>query len=199
MDNLHFYSNQTTDAKIVLSLESIARAYRVLLWQKSKEFSLTPIQVQILIFLLHHTDEKRKVSYLAKEFNITKATVSDTVKTLEQKGLVVKKNEVSDSRSYILYLTEKGEKTAVKLSNFADEIYKPINNLTKEKKESFFLNLVSILSHLNQTGIISVQRMCTSCAHFKSSEGINLYYCTLQDKELQELDLRIDCQEYENH
>jgi len=74
--------NRNTSSKIVASLERIAQAFRVLLWQESKAHALTPIQVQMLIFLLHHSEEKRKVSYIAREFNMTKATVSDTVKTL---------------------------------------------------------------------------------------------------------------------
>ncbi|MBL0262297.1 MAG: MarR family transcriptional regulator, partial [Leptospiraceae bacterium] len=36
------------------------------------------------------SDQKRKVSYLADEFNMTKATISDTIKTLEQKQLIKK-------------------------------------------------------------------------------------------------------------
>jgi len=54
------HQNQNTESKIVASLERIAQAFRVLLWQESKEFALMPIQVQVLIFLLHHSGEKRK-------------------------------------------------------------------------------------------------------------------------------------------
>lgn len=84
------HQNRNTESKIIASLERISQAFRVLLWQQSKEHSLSPIQVQVLIFLLHHSNEKRKVSYLADEFNMTKATISDTVKTLEQKDLFPK-------------------------------------------------------------------------------------------------------------
>ena len=97
--------NQSTESKIVASLERISQAFRVLLWQESKEFSLSPIQVQVLIFLLYHSSEKRKVSYLADEFNMTKATISDTVKILEQKKLISKEYELHDARSYIINLT----------------------------------------------------------------------------------------------
>src|SRR5688572_14883967 len=80
--------NRSTESKIVASLERIAQAFRVLLWQESKEYALTPIQIQILIFLRFHSEEKCKVSYLAGEFNLSKPTISDTVKTLEQKQLI---------------------------------------------------------------------------------------------------------------
>src|SRR5690606_32595860 len=78
------YQNKHINGKIIAALERISQAFRVLLWEESKEFALSPIQVQVLIFLLHHSEQKRKVSYLAEEFNMTKATISDTVKTLFQ-------------------------------------------------------------------------------------------------------------------
>ena len=55
------YQNKNIESKIVAALERLSQAFRVLLWQESKEFSLSPIQVQVLIFLLHHSDEKKKV------------------------------------------------------------------------------------------------------------------------------------------
>lgn len=78
------HQNTSVESKIIASLERVSQAFRVLLWNESKEFSLSPIQVQVLIFLLFHSSEKRKVSYLADEFNMTKATISDTIKSLEQ-------------------------------------------------------------------------------------------------------------------
>ena len=82
------FQNRNIDGRIVAALERISQAFRVLLWQESKDFSLSPIQIQVLIFLLHHSIDKCKVSYLADEFNMTKATISETVKILEQQKLI---------------------------------------------------------------------------------------------------------------
>ena len=38
------------ESKIVVALERISEAFRVLLWNESKENSLSPIQIQLLIF-----------------------------------------------------------------------------------------------------------------------------------------------------
>ncbi|WP_204332902.1 MarR family winged helix-turn-helix transcriptional regulator, partial [Klebsiella pneumoniae] len=75
---------------------------------------MNPTQVQVLIFLLYHDKEKRKVSYLAAEFNMTKATISDTIKSLEQKDLIEKEYEETDTRSYTIHLTKKGKTIAGK-------------------------------------------------------------------------------------
>ncbi len=80
--------NTNLESKIVVALERISEAFRVLLWQQSKEFGVSPIQIQLLIFIDLHQQDYCKVSYLAQEFNLTKATISDAVKSLEQKQLI---------------------------------------------------------------------------------------------------------------
>lgn len=188
--NLHI------ESRIVASLERISQAFRVLLWQESKEFSLSPIQVQVLIFLFHHTEEKRKVSYLADEFNMTKATISETVKILEQKKLVTREYEPHDSRSYMIHLTGKGKEIAGKISFFTGEIRTPIQKLHREDKENLLLSLMNIIRHLNKAGVITIQRMCMTCSYFQPSVQGGAHFCRLLNQELGTADLRIDCPEH---
>ena len=191
------HQNQNVESKIVAALERISQAFRVLLWQESKEFSLTPIQVQVLIFLLHHSAEKRKVSYLADEFNMTKPTISDTIKVLEQKNLITKEYEKTDTRSYFIHLTRKGKDIAIKTSLFTDGIRRPIDTLHPDDKENMLLSLLSIINHLHETGIINIQRMCFNCVHYEVSKKGQKHFCTLLNKQLLLADLRIDCPEFE--
>lgn len=193
-DLLH--QSQRIESKIVASLERIAQAFRVLLWQESKEFSLSPIQVQVLIFLLYHGEEKRKVSYLADEFNMTKATISETIKTLEKKNLITKEYEPHDTRSYIINLTEKGEDIAGKTSLFTKEIYTPIDKLHADDKENLLLSLLNVIGHLNRSDIITIQRMCTTCRYYRSSDGGKKHFCGLLNRHLHTTDLRVDCPEH---
>lgn len=190
------HQNSSIESKIVASLERVSQAFRVLLWNESKEFSLTPIQVQLLIFLLHHSDEKRKVSYLADEFNMTKATISDTVKTLEQKQLIKKEYETHDTRSYIIHLTKKGKDTAEQTSLFAKQIQVPIDKLHVTDKENLLLSLLDIIHHLNKSGIITIQRMCFTCHFYKSDKNGQKHFCGLLNTNLADNDLRIDCAEH---
>lgn len=98
------------ESKIVVALERISEAFRVLLWNESKSNALSPIQIQILIFLLFHSEAQCKVSYLAEEFNMTKATISDSVKVLLLKKLIKKTGDELDTRSYTISLTAGGKK-----------------------------------------------------------------------------------------
>ncbi|ALR30622.1 MarR family transcriptional regulator [Chryseobacterium sp. IHB B 17019] len=191
------HQNQNTESKIVASLERISQAFRVLLWQESKEHALSPIQVQVLVFLLNHSEEKRKVSYLADEFNMTKATISETVKSLEQKNLITKEYEPHDTRSYIIHLTPKGSEIADKTSYFTRQITAPIQNLNQESKENLLQNLFDIIHYLNKNGVITIQRMCTTCTYFRPSAEGKEPVCALLEKVLYSEDLRIDCPEHQ--
>lgn len=190
------YQNQFTDKKIVASLERIALAFRVLLWDEGKKKSVTPLQIQILIFLLHHSAEKRRVTYLAAELNMTKATVSDAIKTLEQKELVSKDYQPHDTRSYTIQLTEKGKQIAFQSSFFTEQLELPIQQLAAQDKENLLLSLMGIIKHLYESGVITLQRMCFTCMHYTKTRDGHQHYCNLLNQALLTDDLRVDCAEH---
>lgn len=169
--------NQKIESRIVVALERISEAFRVLLWNESKENSLSPIQIQILIFIYFHSLAKCKVGYLADEFNMTKATISDSVKVLLSKELVTKETDPIDTRSFSLSLTDEGKKIAKKASLFASSIEQPIEKLTQEQKTIMLDGLLKLIYDLNQSGIITIQRMCFTCSNYKLDQGV--HYCKL--------------------
>ncbi len=187
--------NQNIESRIVVALERISEAFRVLLWIESKENSLSPIQIQILIFIQFHSVEKCKVGYLADEFNMTKATISDSVKVLLAKSLVTKETDPIDTRSYTLSLTEEGKKVAKKVSFFASSIEQPLEKLTQEQKATILNGLLNLIYDLNKSGIITIQRMCFTCSFYKVETGI--HYCNLLKMKLAESEIRVDCPEHE--
>lgn len=186
--------SKNTSSKIVVALERISEAFRVLLWNESKDNSLSPIQIQLLIFLLFHSQEKCKVSYLADEFNMTKATISDSVRVLLSKELVTKETDPDDTRSYTLMLTENGKKIAEKAALFASSIEHPLEKLTEEQKAIILNGLLKIIYDLNKTGIITIQRMCFTCSYYKVNKGT--HYCNLLNTKLAETEIRLDCPEH---
>lgn len=187
--------NQKIESRIVVALERISEAFRVLLWNESKENSLSPIQIQILIFVYFHSLEKCKVGYLADEFNMTKATISDSVKILLTKDLVAKETDPTDTRSYSLSLTTEGKKIAKKASLFASSIEQPLEKLTEEQKTIMLNGLLKLIYDLNKSGVITIQRMCFTCINYQHDKGI--HYCKLLKSRLAESELRVDCAEHE--
>jgi DNA-binding PadR family transcriptional regulator len=126
---------------------------------------------------------------------MTRATISDAVKVLEQKKLISKQTEESDSRSYIIQLTAKGKELAGKASLFANSLLQPVNDLPAVQKENLLTSLTQFIYQLNQAGIIQLQRMCYTCRFL--GEKNNKYYCNLMKMPLKETDIRIDCPEHE--
>ncbi|WP_425234314.1 MarR family winged helix-turn-helix transcriptional regulator [Ulvibacterium sp.] len=189
------YQNQNIEGKIVVALERISEAFKVLLWQKGKENQLTPIQLQILLFVNFHLPEKCKVNYLAKEFNVTKATISESIRLLLKKELILKETDPADTRSFFIYLTERGKATLQRTSSFAHPIEKPIHSFPEEQKRILFQSLLQLIEKLNKADVVNVQRMCTSCRFYES--GSENDYCRLLEKKLHQADLRIDCPEHQ--
>ncbi|GAA0529406.1 MarR family winged helix-turn-helix transcriptional regulator [Chitinophaga japonensis] len=182
-------------SKVVAALERLSEAFRVLLWNEGKQHGLSPIQVQLLIFLLHYPPAKRTITFLASYFNMTKATISDAIKSLESKQLLVRKAMSGDSRSHTLHLVKEGKTLARKIEKFADPIRESVTLLPGGKQEELLECLLSLIYHLNQQLVITPQTMCLNCRFYTQKDGG--HYCNLVKAALQSGDLRVDCPEFQ--
>ncbi len=181
--------------KIVAGLERVSEAFKVLLWEKAKLLGLSPIQIQILIFVNYHKLEFCNVSHLAKEFNVTKPTISDAVRVLLHKALIEKVYPSSDSRRYAIQLSDSGKRIVLETENFAHPLKKQLNHINKDDLESTFITLSKLIYKLNKIGVLTVQRTCYACKFYgKTNEQ---HYCNLLKKTLQDSEIRIDCPEFE--
>ena len=187
--------NSSLDNKIVAGLERLSQVFRILLWGKAKEYSLSPIQIQLLIFIQHHSADKTTVSYLAQEFNFTKPTISDAIKVLEQKNLIKKNTDNKDTRSYTIQLTASGKKIVSETESFANPVTEIITKSNEADKLILWENISNLILLLNRQGIISVQRTCFNCGHY-TVKNKNAF-CTLLNQKLLTKDIRIDCEEFD--
>ena len=188
------FQHNDLPGKIVVGLERIAEAFRVLLWDHAKVIGLSPIQIQILVFLAYHDESLCNVSHLAKEFNVTKATVSDAIKVLEKKKLIRKIPSPTDKRAYSIQLSSDGEKMVEQTESFANPIRHNLERLSKKEQEALFHQLTQLIYGLNQNGILQVQRTCFGCKFYEKKKSH--HYCHLMNKKLQDKDLRLDCPEF---
>jgi DNA-binding MarR family transcriptional regulator len=189
--------NQNTDLnnKIVAGLERLSQVFRILLWDKAKEQGLSPIQIQLLIFVRHHSSDKATISYLAQEFNFTKPTISDAIKILEEKKLVKKTAHITDTRSYTIQLTAAGEKIVLATENFANPLTEIISQAGSADKNVLWQHITNLIVQLNKLEVISVQRTCYNCKHFAVKN--KNHFCNLLNQKLLVNDIRIDCEEFE--
>jgi DNA-binding MarR family transcriptional regulator len=182
-------------SKIVAGMERVSEVFKVLLWEKAKLVGLSPIQIQILIFIAFHKRELCNVSHLAKEFNVTKPTVSDAIKVLDKKGMIIKDYSSSDSRSYSITLSELGTDVVSQTYDFSNPLKKQIDGFSQSELESLFGTLSQLIYKLNRNGILSVQRTCYGCKFYEKNNEND--YCNLLQKELLNNEIRLDCPEFE--
>ena len=188
------------DARIVAALERLSQVFRVRLREEAWERDLSPTQAQFLIYLLYHDVELRRVSQLAREFDLTQATVSDAVASLETKKLIQREQWPEDRRVVTLRLTTDGEKLATTLSRWADPIREHLQPFSPDYREAVMHFLIGLIGSLQRSGFITVARMCVTCRFFKQDihpgEPL-LHHCALLDVPLGRADLRVDCPEHE--
>ncbi|WP_337867113.1 MarR family transcriptional regulator [Ignavibacterium sp.] len=193
------YQHRDLDAKLVLALERISHVFRILLWEQTKKYNLSPIQTQILIYIYHQPEFDRNITTLAQRLNITKPTVSDAVKSLEKKKLVFRIADKEDSRFFYLNLTSKGLELVKKIEGWGDRIKNNFKFISESDKSHLYENLLKLLISFEENGIINRNRICFTCRYFdvKKKNKNTLYFCQLLNLPLKTIELRVDCPEHE--
>lgn len=182
--------------KITTGLERLSEVFKTLLWEKAKQFGISPIQIQILLFVDGHRTEQSNVSYLALEFNVTKPTISDAVRVLIKKGLLDKDLSPSDARRFNLILTDGGQQLVQQLKAYSFPVEQQIEQLGILQQQSLFDALYQMIFNLNQSGLIQVQRTCFGC-RFYQGDRQQSHHCSFLNSDLTNLSLRLDCSDYE--
>ena len=184
------------ETKILNGLERLSETLKALLWEKAKVYGISPIQIQILLFVANHKVEICNVSYLAKEFNVTKATVSDAVRVLLKKGFLDKDFSPVDNRRFNLILTNAGNELVRTLSAYATPVSEELSNFNEKELVGIYDTLSKLIYKLNQRDIIQVQRICFNCKYYQGDKK-NTHYCNFLNTELKKKEIRIDCSEFE--
>jgi DNA-binding MarR family transcriptional regulator len=183
------------NTKIVYGLERISEVFKTLLWEKAKLHGMSPIQIQILLFISGHAPALCSVSRLAREFDVTKPTISDAVKTLLDKGHLQKGHTASDNRSFSLQLSAQGVALVHELQDYAFPLQQQLDGLAQEDLVTTYNTLTKIIYQLNRAGILTVQRVCFGCRFYEKLP--KLHYCNLLQKPLEGHEIRLDCPEFE--
>ena len=182
-------------SKIVAGLERISEAFRVLLWEDAKVVGLSPTQIQILIFLAFHPENFRNVSSLAREFNMTKATISDAIKTMVNKKLIEKIPSPTDKRAYSISITPQGSELVVRTMGFAEPLRHAVSGLDPDQQEDLHRAIIDLIYKLNKANILTVQRTCFNCRFYEWTP--ESHYCHYLRTDLSDKDLRVDCREFQ--
>jgi DNA-binding MarR family transcriptional regulator len=181
-------------AKTLVAFDRIAEALRVRQWEIGKNYGLTPLQIKTLQFIDHQDRKEVTVSLLSDSFQMSKPTISETIRILTQKGLVAKERSQTDGRSFRLSLLDEGEAILRQISVYSVPFWEVLRQLPAALQERLFSDIYRILGDLQQEQLIPIQGMCLNCQYF--SRKSNGPFCKLLEKPLKKKDLRVDCPEF---
>jgi DNA-binding MarR family transcriptional regulator len=185
------------DAKLVAALERVGQALRVQMWDKAKQHSLSPTQLQVLLRLAADPPARRRVGVLAAELDVTHPTVSDAVAVLRRKGLV---DRDPSSRTGALSLSARGRTLADELADWDHRTREQLADLPAADKQSTLRLLLDLIAGLQRSGAITVARMCVTCRFFRRdvhADTAQPHHCALVDVPMGTGELRVDCVEHE--
>jgi DNA-binding MarR family transcriptional regulator len=166
---------------IAIALERLAELFRL-----QQESSMSSLQQKILAYIQGHPQEGVTLTLLHQRFGLGKATLSQSIKTLEEKGLIYRATDPGDGRVQRLLLTPEGEQAAQDVMGFTQGILGVIRTLEKERLQHLSGTLLELLHALQMNGLISVEGMCFQCSFFKLKGDP---YCALLRKPLTETDI----------
>ena len=182
--------------KLLASLERIFVLVRYFMWEKGKNYGLTPVQMQILQHLATLDTPFRKVSFIAREFHLTPPTVSEAVSTLLKKDLIERVPDPEDRRVYYLNLTPRGKELVEKLKSWNEPFEKAFKDVSEEEKKAFFSFFVHLAKSLHEKGYVQVVRLCVTCSHFEEGDKGNSYRCRLLNIPISVEDVKVNCNKY---
>lgn len=132
-------------------------------WQRGKqkileEFGLTGSQLELLGAIYHMSKLKMETTQivLSQETDIDPMTTSTILRNLERKGLISRKESLTDTRARIVEVTEDGcnifTKAILKVKESQDTLFE---NLDKEALKEQLQKLLREIDRLNKTNYLN--------------------------------------------
>ncbi len=180
------------EVKITELLERISRIFKVLQWEISKEYKISPIQIQFLIYIDTHPLEFCNVSSLSKEYYLKPSTVSDAISSLVKKEFLQKQVNLKDKRSYSLKTTIKGKEILKKILSWDKKIEEAIQGFSHREKEEMYGLLLLLVKKLQEKGFFQSLRICFTCKNLEEKNG-KTPVCKLTGQKIPFGEIKVDC------
>jgi DNA-binding MarR family transcriptional regulator len=180
------------DARLVLSLQRLSDMLKAMQWEQARLLGITPLQLQILLFVGYHSPAVNKAAHIAAELQVSRPTISDAVGTLVTKGLLEVHANERDRRSFSLVLTATGKEMLEKAGEYMRQIEALLDNKSAQEKTVLYQAVYSIIAGLITPDKGGVQRMCYNCAHYNGNKK-RQHECMFLKKRLLSAELQLDC------
>lgn len=187
-------SRNELDRKFIAATERLGRALRVARQAVATELRISLLQLQIV----EHLDSltSMRLGLLASELDVTQPTISDAISVLHDKGIVVRSPDPEDGRATRVTLTTSGQEVAARANAALAPMLEDDRVDSDEDQATALKVLLSEIRRLQLAGVISINRSCLSCTHYRPPETGHPGRCLLLQADLTTADLRVDCSDH---
>lgn len=180
--------------KLLAATERLGRALRAARQHLATRHRVSLLQLQVLELL---ADQRpRRVGDVAAELDVSQPTTSDALATLHTKGLVARLPHPTDSRVANVALTDAGAELADLIAVELAPLVAGDDATTDDDHATALRVLLTEISRLQHAGIITINRSCLTCQHYRPSSSRTPAHCHLLDEPLTDRDLRVNCPEH---
>jgi len=175
--------------EIATRLERLGRLLR----QAGHAGGLVPAQWEVLRYLARANRLSRSPGCVARYLGSTKGTVSQSLLTLEKKGLLTRRTSTADERHVLLDLTGAGR--AKLLSDPLQALASDLDALGGKTKRRFARGLAELLGQeITRQGAARFGT-CAGCAHLKEETGRSL--CAVDSQPVEEAERQLLCASFD--
>jgi DNA-binding MarR family transcriptional regulator len=153
-----------------------------------------PVQFEALNYLVQCNRYSDTPQAVAEYLGLTKGTVSQTLKVLEEKGLLLKRDDRNDKRVVHLKPTARGRRLIAQVVP-SQSVATAMKRLPVSAQHEMAQVLQQVLRTIQQANGLKTFAPCHSCRFNQQREGG--YYCELTKEPLADNDLSLLCREHQ--
>lgn len=153
-----------------------------------------PVQFEALHYLAQCNRYSDTPQAVTEYLGLTKGTVSQTLKVLEEKGLVHKRVDKQDKRVVHLKPTARGRRL-VDQTVPADSVVTGVLSMKQSEQREIVALLQRLLRSIQQANGLKTFAPCHSCRFNQQRDG--RYFCGLTQEILSDHDVNLLCREHQ--
>ncbi|WP_415892274.1 MarR family winged helix-turn-helix transcriptional regulator [Neptuniibacter sp. PT8_73] len=184
----------------LLSVQTLLERITSLLRSENRlalhELGLQPVQLDALLYLSLCNRFSDTLKAVTDYLGLTKGTVSQSLKVLENKGLIEKSPDPNDKRVTHLKVTDEGQKT-LDLLLPSTALTQSLSNLGEAEETELADLLCRLLVLLQKQNNYRSFGQCKTCRHNQKRE--DGYFCGLTQELLSEKEITLICLEHEEN
>ena len=158
------------------------------------KYGLQPVQIEALVYLTRCNRYSDTPQAVTEYLGLTKGTVSQSLKVLEQKGFLRKQQDKEDKRITHLAVTAKGRKLVEQAfpAKSLEAALGKTSSVQGRKLEEILRSLLREMQHLHDRKTFAACHTCRFNEHHEKG-----YVCGLTKEALSRRDIQLICREHE--